>query len=69
VRVQWKVENLHVKPGRYDLSAAAHNETADPEQQASIRSSMNLPGRVPLFPDPMREEIARSVYGKIAWQY
>jgi iron complex outermembrane receptor protein len=117
-------ESLRVKPGQFDLSAA-HNETADPEQQASIRSSMNLPRRVRFdatlrwvdtlhinnnavvatvpsyveldtrvswrasqrlelsiagqnllhnhhpeygFPSPTREEIERSVYGKITWQ-
>jgi len=40
-------ENLHVKPGQFDLSDAM-NETADPKHQASIRSSMNLPWRVEL---------------------
>jgi iron complex outermembrane receptor protein len=118
-------EALHVKPGQYDFSAA-QNETADPQQQASIRSSMDLPRRVQLdatlrwvdtlhinngpalgtvpsyleldaragwhvtqqlelsvvgqnllhehhpeygFPSPAREEIERSVFGKVAWQY
>lgn len=40
-------ESLHVKPGQFDLSKAL-NETADPQQQVSIRSSMNLPARVEL---------------------
>jgi iron complex outermembrane receptor protein len=35
-------EHLRVKPGGYDLSDA-QNETADPEHQFSIRSSLNLP--------------------------
>jgi iron complex outermembrane recepter protein len=38
-------EHLHVKPGQYDLNDA-HNEAADPEHQVSLRSSVNLPGRV-----------------------
>jgi iron complex outermembrane receptor protein len=33
---------LHVKDGQFDLSGA-RNETADPEQQVSLRSSLNLP--------------------------
>jgi iron complex outermembrane receptor protein len=33
---------LHVKNGQFDLSRA-RNETADPEQQVSLRSSLNLP--------------------------
>jgi iron complex outermembrane recepter protein len=36
-------EHMRVKPGQYDLSMA-RNETADPEHQFSIRSSLNLPG-------------------------
>jgi iron complex outermembrane receptor protein len=40
-------EHLHVKPGRYDLNNA-RNEIADPEHQVSLRSSVNLPGRVEL---------------------
>jgi iron complex outermembrane receptor protein len=39
--------HLHVKPGQFDLSNA-RNETADPENQLSLRSSMTLPGRVEL---------------------
>jgi iron complex outermembrane receptor protein len=35
-------EHLRVKPGQYDLSNARY-ETADPEHQFSIRSSLNLP--------------------------
>jgi len=38
---------LHVKPGQFDLSGA-HNETADPEQQVALRSSLNLPRGVEL---------------------
>jgi iron complex outermembrane receptor protein len=40
-------ENLRVKPGQYDLNDA-NNETADPKHQFSIRSSLNLPGRLEL---------------------
>jgi iron complex outermembrane receptor protein len=36
-------EHLRVKPGAFDLSNAL-NETADPEHQFSIRTSLNLPG-------------------------
>ncbi|HWC59616.1 MAG TPA: TonB-dependent receptor [Verrucomicrobiae bacterium] len=118
-------EDLHVKPGKSDINNAL-NETADPQQQFSIRSSMDLPKNVDLdaglrwvdtlhnnngatvgtvpsyfeldarlawrpvkslelsvvgqnllhdhhpeygFPGPAREEIARSVYGKISWQF
>jgi len=35
-------EHLHVKPGQRDVNNAL-NETADPQHQASLRSSMNLP--------------------------
>jgi iron complex outermembrane receptor protein len=35
-------EHLHVKPGQTDLNAAL-NETADPQHQFSLRSSLNLP--------------------------
>jgi iron complex outermembrane recepter protein len=38
-------EHLRVKPGGYDLDDA-QNETADPEHQFSIRSSLNLPKNV-----------------------
>jgi iron complex outermembrane recepter protein len=38
-------EHLRVKPGQYDLNNA-RNETADPEHQVSLRSSLNLPRRV-----------------------
>ncbi len=118
-------EHLWVKPGYADFSNAL-NETADPEQQYSIRSSMDLPQNVQLdadlrwvdtlhnnnganagtvpsyyeldlrlawnvtkrvelsvvgqnllhdhhpeygFPGATREEIARSVYGKIACKF
>jgi iron complex outermembrane receptor protein len=118
-------EDIRVKPGKSDINNA-QNETADPQQQFSIRSSMDLPkdvsfdtslrwvdmlrinsgttiGTVPSyfeldarlawrpvksvelsivgqnllhdqhpeygFPGPTREEIARSVYGKISWQF
>ena len=40
-------EHLRVKPGAFDLSNAL-NETADPEHQFSIRTSLNLPGRAEL---------------------
>jgi len=118
-------EYIHVKPGQTDIDNG-RNETADPQQQFSIRSSMDLPKNVELnaglrwvdtlhnndgttvgtvpsyfeldvrigwhvtknlelsvvgqnllhdrhpeygFPSPTREEIKRSVYGKIAWQF
>jgi iron complex outermembrane recepter protein len=122
-------EDIHVKPGQVDATDAT-NETADPEQQAALRSSMDLPravqfdaalrwvdqlhindgptggpvvGIVPSyfeldtrlawhatkrlefsivgqnllhpyhveygFPSPTREEIARSVFGKVTWGY
>jgi iron complex outermembrane receptor protein len=35
-------EHLRVKPGQFDLSNG-RNETADPEHQISLRSSLNLP--------------------------
>ena len=40
-------ENIYVKSGQKDFSNGL-NETADPEQQFSIRSSMDLPGNVDL---------------------
>jgi len=40
-------EHLRVKPGQFDLNNAL-NETADPEHQFSIRSSLNLPRRTEL---------------------
>jgi iron complex outermembrane receptor protein len=43
----WLKEQLHVKPGQFDLNNARY-ETADPEHQLSLRSSLNLPGRVEL---------------------
>jgi iron complex outermembrane receptor protein len=118
-------EHIHVKGGKADINNAL-NETADPQQQFSLRSSMDLPknvsfdttlrwvdtlynnngttvGTVPSyfeldarlawrpvknielsvvgqnllhdhhpeygFPGSTREEIARSVYGKISWQF
>ena len=36
------IERLHVKPGQVDLTNAT-NETADPEQQWSVKSSLDLP--------------------------
>ena len=38
-------EHLHVKPGTFDLSQAL-NETADPQHQVGLRSSLNLPRRL-----------------------
>jgi iron complex outermembrane receptor protein len=38
-------EHLHVKPGTFDLDNAM-NETADPEGQFSLRSSLNLSHRM-----------------------
>ena len=118
-------ENIYVKSGQADFSHGL-NETADPQQQFSLRSSMDLPENVELdaglrwvdtlhnnngpkpgtvpsyfeldarlawrpvkslelsivgqnllhdqhpeygFPSPTREEIARSIYGKITWQF
>ena len=40
-------ENIHVKPGQVDFSDGL-NETADPQQQFQIRSSMDLPENVEL---------------------
>ena len=40
-------ENIGVKPGQFDLSKGL-NETADPKNQFSIRSALNLPWRVNL---------------------
>lgn len=118
-------EHIHVKPGQTDFSNGL-NETADPQQQVFLRSSMDLPyhlefdaalrwidtvhnnngatrGTVPGyaevdvrlgwratknlefsvvaqnlvhdqhpeagFPSATREEIVRSVYGKVAWRF
>jgi iron complex outermembrane receptor protein len=118
-------EYIHVKPGQFDLNQG-RNETADPQHQFSIRSSMDLPenvefdtglrwvdtlhnnngpvvGTVPAyfeldarlawhptkqlelavvgqnllhnhhteygFPDSTREDIVRSVYGKISYRW
>ena len=122
-------ENIHVKPGESDATGAT-NETADPQQQVALRSSMDLPRSVTLdaalrwvdtlhinngptggpvvgtvpsyfgldstlawhvskrlelsivghnllheyhveygFPSPAREQIVRSVFGKITWGY
>ncbi len=122
-------ESIHVKPGRTDATGAT-NETADPQQQLALRSSMDLPHAVTLdaalrwvdsvyinngptggpvigtvpsyfgldsrlawhvnarlevsvagqsllharhieygFPSPQREQIERSVFGKITWAY
>jgi iron complex outermembrane receptor protein len=38
-------EHLHVKPGQFDLNDAL-NETADPQQQVSLRSSATLIGNL-----------------------
>jgi iron complex outermembrane receptor protein len=38
-------ESLHVKPGQVDINDA-HNETADPKNQFSLRSSLALPQQV-----------------------
>jgi iron complex outermembrane receptor protein len=40
-------ENIHVKPGTIDATDAG-NETADPQQQVALRSSMDLPAQVRL---------------------
>jgi iron complex outermembrane receptor protein len=118
-------EHLHVKAGEFDLDAAL-NETADPQQQFSIRSTATLftaiefdttlrwvdtlhtnngatPGIVPSYfgldgrlawrsargievslvaqnmlnprhveygyPSALREQIDRSVFAKVAWQF
>jgi iron complex outermembrane receptor protein len=118
-------ESLHVKPGEIDINHAL-NETADPEKQFSLRSSLDLPQHVELdaglrwvdtlyinnggvlatvpsyadmdvrvgwhptqrldfsivgqnllhdhhpefgVPDPSREEIVRSVLGKVTWRF
>lgn len=118
-------ERLHVKPGEIDINKAL-NETADPERQFSLRSSLDLPqhveldagfrwvdtlynnnsgvvGTVPSYadmdvrlgwnattrlglslvgqnllhdhhpefgiPGPTREEILRTVYGKVTWRF
>jgi iron complex outermembrane receptor protein len=119
-------EDIHVKPGKVDLNHGV-GETADPQQQFSLRSSMDLPQHMELdarlrwvdmlhndsastpgrivpsyfeldarlswrpvkrlelsivgqnllhdqhpeygFPGPGREEIARSVYGKVSWEF
>jgi iron complex outermembrane receptor protein len=41
------LENIGVKPGATDINDA-HNETADPEHQFSVTSSLDLPGSVTL---------------------
>jgi iron complex outermembrane receptor protein len=38
-------EHLHVKPGEVDLSQGL-NETADPQHQVQLRSSLNLPRQI-----------------------
>lgn len=40
-------ENIHIKSGEVDLNNAL-NETADPQHQVSLRSSMNLPQNMEL---------------------
>jgi iron complex outermembrane receptor protein len=122
-------ESIHPKPGRTDATGGL-NETADPEQQFFLRSSVDLPHRVEVdaalrwvdsfsinsgptsgpvaatvpsyfeldarigwwitkqfelsvvgrnllhdhhpeygYPDPTRQEMTRSVYGKAAWHF
>jgi iron complex outermembrane receptor protein len=122
-------EHIHVKPGQVDVTDAS-NETADPQQQFALRSSMDMPRNIALdaalrwvdtlhindgptggpvvgivpsyfeldsrlawhptprlelsivgqnllhdhhieygFPSPTREEIERSVFGRITWGY
>jgi iron complex outermembrane receptor protein len=114
-------EHLHVKPGQFDVNNGRY-ETADPQHQLSLRSSLNLPGRIEFdaglrwvdtlhnttgtvpsyfeldtrlawhagerlemsivgqnllhnhhpeygLQGPMREEIQRSIYGRLAWRY
>ena len=133
VRAGWRLrggynlleERLRVKPGQVDFSNA-RNETADPQQQFTLRSSWDLPHRIELdaglrwvdtlhnnngsnvgtvpsyfeldvrlgyhpterlelsvvgqnllddhhpeygFPSPARDEISRTVYGKLTWRY
>lgn len=43
-------ENIHAKPGFVDATGAL-NETADPQNQFSVRSSMDLPASVQLDAD------------------
>jgi iron complex outermembrane recepter protein len=43
----WLREHLVVKPGQFDLNDAL-NETADPKDQLSVRSSLDLPRQVQL---------------------
>jgi iron complex outermembrane receptor protein len=40
-------EHLHARPGETDATGAT-NETADPQQQVALRSSMDLPGNLTL---------------------
>lgn len=59
------VENLRVKPGELDINNAL-NETADPRNQFSFRSSFNLPRRVELdtglrWVDTLRQNNAGAV--------
>ena len=122
-------EHIHVKPGAVDATGAT-NETADPQQQVALRTSMDLPRNLTLdaalrwvdslhinnspaggpvvgivpgyfaldsaiawhatpslelslmgrnllhayhteygFPSPRREQIGRSVFGRITWGY
>jgi iron complex outermembrane receptor protein len=118
-------ESIRIEPGGSDLNAG-HNETADPEHWATLRSSMDFPHALQLdadlrcigrrninsgptvgpvpgytevdvrlgwhasanlelslvgqnllharhpeygFPSPDRPEIARSVFGKLVWQF
>ena len=44
-------ERLHVKPGKADINNAL-NETADPERQFSLQSSIDLPSHFQLDIDP-----------------
>jgi len=121
----WLKEDIYVKSGQTDMNNAL-DETADPQNQVFLRSSMDLPfnlaldldsrwidilhndnngvpGTVPSyfelgarlawratknlefsivgqnllqdqhpeygFPGPTREEIQRSIYGKVAWRF
>jgi len=48
----------------------ALNETADPPQRFSVRLSKDLPHHAEYgSPSPIRVEIERNVYGKLAWQF
>jgi iron complex outermembrane receptor protein len=55
-------EKLRVKPGQFDLTNA-RNETADPQQQASLHSTLDLPARVGLDLDLRWVDTARNSNG------